>query len=418
MQPGVAVGRRLKAAGHEALLVSPARFADLARVHDLDFVPLAPDPQEIVQQQQDMIVRGGGKTTVRTLIDFLRLLMPYFDEAAREIGHACQRSDVLVHMLDGELMIYSVAEYLDIPTIAVSLQPSIPSCQLPLAGAPELPPRLAFAGSRYNALTYTVFQQLRWQMVRRTSNRWRAAHGLLPLGLRGPWGRLYSSDRPTLLAYSDTLVPRPPDYPAWAYSTGFWFLEHPEGWRPPGPLAEFLESGPAPVFVSLGSVTVPGTLPILEAAADALRRTKRRGIILDITADDPARLITDDILVARDVPYDWLLPRVSLAVHAAGAGTTAWVVRAGLRSVPVPVHTDQPFWAGQLRKLGVAAPPLHLKQLGVESLAAAIDRTLNDEAMGRRATELGARIRAEDGLGRAVAVLEQETARLQADKAG
>jgi sterol 3beta-glucosyltransferase len=69
----------------------------------------------------------------------------------------------------------------------------------------------------------------------------------------------------------------------------------------------------------------------------------------------------------------------------------------GVPAVPVPVLVDQPFWADRLHRLGVAPQPLPLHELTADTLTDALRSCLDRPAYRDHATELGRRIRAEDG---------------------
>jgi UDP:flavonoid glycosyltransferase YjiC (YdhE family) len=105
------------------------------------------------------------------------------------------------------------------------------------------------------------------------------------------------------------------------------------------------------------------------------------------------------------VPFAWLFPRMAAVVHHGGAGTTAAGLRAGVPSIVVPFFGDQPYWGRRVAELGVGPAPIPRKRLTVEVLAGAIDRAVTDPVLRRRAAELGTKIRAEDGVARAVAVV-------------
>lgn len=92
-------------------------------------------------------------------------------------------------------------------------------------------------------------------------------------------------------------------------------------------------------------------------------------------------------------------------VHHGGAGTTAASLRAGVPTIVVPFFGDQPFWGQRVANLGVGPAPIPRKQLTAERLAQAIDRTVNDPMMRQRATELGAKIQAENGIASFVAIV-------------
>jgi hypothetical protein len=82
-------------------------------------------------------------------------------------------------------------------------------------------------------------------------------------------------------------------------------------------------------------------------------------------------------------------------------------LRAGVPSIVVPFFGDQPFWGQRVADLGVGPEAIPRKRLTRERLAAALREAVTDGDMRQRAAVLGAQIRAEDGVGRAVAVFEE-----------
>lgn len=56
--------------------------------------------------------------------------------------------------------------------------------------------------------------------------------------------------------------------------------------------------------------------------------------------------------------------------------------------------------------LGVGTAPIPRKQLTVERLAEAIQTAVGDRTMRQRAADLGAKIRTEDGVANAVAIIK------------
>jgi UDP:flavonoid glycosyltransferase YjiC (YdhE family) len=106
------------------------------------------------------------------------------------------------------------------------------------------------------------------------------------------------------------------------------------------------------------------------------------------------------------VPYGWLFPRMSAVVHHGGAGTTGAGLRAGVPNIVVPFTSDQPFWGRRVFELGVGPAPVPARKLSAERLACALVEATSSDQMRTKAQRLGRRIRAEDGVSRAVAVLE------------
>jgi len=98
---------------------------------------------------------------------------------------------------------------------------------------------------------------------------------------------------------------------------------------------------------------------------------------------------------------------MAAVVHHGGAGTTAAGLRAGLPTIICPFLGDQPFWGRRVHALGVGPAPIPQKRLNADNLAEAIRAATTDSAMRARAAALGERIRAEDGVGNAVAIVNR-----------
>jgi sterol 3beta-glucosyltransferase len=116
--------------------------------------------------------------------------------------------------------------------------------------------------------------------------------------------------------------------------------------------------------------------------------------------------LPESVYMAESIPHDWLFPQVAAVVHHGGAGTTAAGLRAGKPSIICPFMADQPFWGKLVYQRGVGPEPIPQNHLTADKLATAITTAVEDQTMKRRAAELGERIRAEDGIGRAVAVID------------
>jgi len=98
---------------------------------------------------------------------------------------------------------------------------------------------------------------------------------------------------------------------------------------------------------------------------------------------------------------------VSTVVHHGGAGTLAATLRAGVPSIVVPFVADQPFWAQQVYKLGVAPKPIKKSALNEKCLSYALQIAINDKTLRKKARELAHLIRGEDGIATAIDIIHQ-----------
>ncbi|MCA9794632.1 MAG: glycosyltransferase, partial [Candidatus Eremiobacteraeota bacterium] len=104
-------------------------------------------------------------------------------------------------------------------------------------------------------------------------------------------------------------------------------------------------------------------------------------------------------------PHQALFPLCSAVVHHGGAGTTAQGLRAGLPTLVCPFFADQPFWAQRVLQLGCGPIPLSLEGATAEELAQRLQQ-LGDPDYRRSAQYVAGQLAAEDGPGKAAAIIE------------
>ena len=402
VQPYIALGLGLKNANHEVRLATSANFETPIRHRGLDFYPIEGDPQAMLQSETGQDMLDAGSNPFLFTRRFFSMLASQMQQLLMDCWEACQGTEAIVFSLTGFYVGYHVAEILKVPFYSAYLQPVHPSRYLASVLFPDAPGWLPLRGS-YNLLTHALGGQMVWQLLRgATNNARREILGLPPISLKGPFGQLIKQHHPYLYGFSPTVLPKPIDWGAHTNITGYWFLDHPPGWRPRTDLLDFLESGPPPVYVGFGSMNNRNPEESTQLVLDALMSSRQRGILLTGWGGLSNTDLPDNVFKADEVPHDWLFPRVAAVVHHGGAGTTAAGLRAGVPSVTVPFFADQNFWGQRVHQLGVGPKPVLRKKLSTERLANAIRVAINDEGMRKRAAVLGAHILAEDGVAQAV----------------
>lgn len=400
VQPYVALGRGLQGAGHMVKIAASSCFEDLIRGAGLSFAPVSVSPDQALQQ--DVAAIGSNPLRLQ------RWIKANFDPLAHqyvgEIKEACQGADAL---LFAALAIASadVAEALHIPCLAVYLQPVTPTQAFPSPSIPGIPAWLPLRGLA-NRLSFRLSNQSFFSLLKPTLDACRKdVLGLPPR----PWKHyttLDTSRTPIVYGYSPYVLPKPPDWGDWLHVTGNWFLDSPAGWQPPGELADFLAAGSPPVYFGFGSMVDQEAQKVTDLVLEALLRTGQRGILLGGWSHLGGGRLPANVLRIEDVPHGWLFPRMACVVHHGGSGTTAAGLRAGTPSVIVPLFADQPFWGQRIHALGVGPAPIPRKALPARRLTRAIANATQDTTIRQHASALGEKIRGEDGVARAVEVIE------------
>jgi UDP:flavonoid glycosyltransferase YjiC (YdhE family) len=394
VRPLVALGVHLRQIGHEVLMVAQQCSAALMAQAGLPMMTASGDVRVITEAQARAVVEG----TMPAPLTLRRLLYAMAENWGSVGVAAAEGADLLVSGGDAAVFTPSIADVTGVPLVIVHLHPGGTIKHVP-----------ALANRTLNTLLSAVGPLVWWWTFAGLVN------GILrpQLGLaRHPWyGPEHQSRRnrvPTLFALSPALLPPLPRLPDFVKLTGFWTLDTSRTWRPPGGLVDFLDGGPAPVYIGFGSMPDPDPARTAEMIVEAVGKTTHRAVVAAGWAgiELSAELGGDRLFAIAEAPHDWLFPRMRAAVHHCGAGTTAAAVRAGIPTVPVTFWADQFIWANALHQAGAAPKAVKRRKLTADWLGKAIEAT-DAPAVRDAAAALGATVRMEAGEVAAVDALTQ-----------
>lgn len=390
-QPFVALASGLvRERGWQVRLSGPARFADLAAAHGIDYHRV----DDAVLDLQDLTAGSGPRAALaaaRRARPLLRRQLESTTEVLRGFD-----ADVVVHhpkALAGP----HLAEKLRVPAVAATLQPlylATSEFALPVlpGGGVRVPRFLARRTWRVASMIDAPYRGLvaTWRRDRL------GLAAKAPTSItRTPAGRAAPAP---LHPWSPHILPSPTDWPPEAAPTGDWHLADPDDWAPPETLARFLDDGDPPVYVGFGSMIARDPAGLARTVLSAVRAAGARAVLttgwggLRPEADD----LGPDVCVVDDAPHGWLLPRTAAVVHHGGAGTVHAAARAGRPQVIRPFIGDQPFWAGVVYDRGLASPPL-TGRLTADRLSTAITAARTPRTIATAQT-VAAAMRTEDGV--------------------
>ena len=400
VRPYVALGAGLRSAGYDVRIITHPGFEALVRERGLDFAPVAGDPREQAHNRQLRALHDDGRNLFRWWRTFNEVDAPLMRRRLGDCWEACSDADVVVVSILPYLFGYAVARKLNVPLVRAFYFPVSPTRSY----AADFVPTWLQLGGRLNLASYQVQRQVLWQIARPwVARASRDVLGLNSLPLLEPFGELDRQQQLLLYAYSPAVAPPPSDWGPWIDVTGYWFLDRSMQWTPPPGLAAFLDNGLPPVYIGgFGSMTNREPAELARSVVHALALTGQRAVVLTGWGGLSAAELPREICAVDWVPFDWLFPRVAAVVHHGGAGTTAASLRAGVPTVIVPFFLDQFYWGRRVFELGAGTQPIPRKRLKADTLAGALRLATTDPNMRERAAALGERIRAEDGVARAV----------------
>lgn len=401
--PSVLLGDGLAKAGHHVRLATFGSFQPLVEAHGLEFQRLPGDPKEFFQSVRwDSLVispwrpRHHTKTIhrgMRTLVDQVRpgeLLREWRDVDAiifsntTTFGHQC-------------------AAELSVPSVMMTTLPAVSTARF---AHPVVSPLVTLPAPG-NYASWLIAERLQRQSFKEPLRpRSRRALGLRTLPLSpSPAGW---PPFPVLHGYSATVLPRPDDWPEHVEVTG-WLLPDPPRDPLPPEVRQFLDEGPAPVYVGLGSMPIRDPPAFAEMLVRVLAHAGGRAIVAGAGLRSSPTLKGVDFVLVADPPHAQLFEHVRAVVHHGGSGTVGAGLRAGRPTLVLPLMFDQFFWGRRVHSLGVGPRPIPFAQLSEQRLRDALTELQSDPIVVAAAS-LGERIRAEDPVGRTVRAVEQRIA--------
>lgn len=401
VQPYLALAVGLKNEGYDVKFAANSNFAGLAASYNLDFFSIQMDSYEFTRNSQTQSWLDA-ESIPSLILSTNRVIRPMLAGIMADVFAACEGSDAVIYHSYALPFVHYFCQQLNIPSIPASLHP------MPTRSYPAILSNMTRSPSKaLNLLTHLLVHQISWQVflpvVRKHWN------GKIALPFIGPYRDLLKGQGPVLCGYSPVVLPISEDLPQHVSITGYWFLDPHPNWQPDPALTEFIKSTPKPIYIGFGSMGNPAKNESTgKIILQALAKTGQRAILSTgwsgLGTDQP---LPKNVFLIKNTPHRWLFPQMAAIVHHGGAGTTGAALSAGVPSLIIPHFGDQYYWGRRVAELGVGPEPIERKKLSAERLVAALSTALHDSGMREQAASLGAKISAENGVGKAVDVIRK-----------
>jgi sterol 3beta-glucosyltransferase len=411
-QPYVALASELVLRGHQVVIATFEDLAEFVRKAGLEAIPY------VGMRSRELFDSPKGKAFLARaqLMKFLNWVKAEQKKHERALLdgllQATEWADVVVPHSIVEGWGRAFAQWKKVPLIRTQLAPTTPTRVFPS-------PWLSLGRIRWESLrlwTHRLALMMLWRSERPSHEEACRRLGIVP-AWRNPYFLMEEERVPCAHLVSPTLLPRPSDWAPHHVVTGYCHLPAPvrerigEGSIEPA-LERWLQSGPPPIYLGLGSVPVLDPMAFIRSVREVLEALGLRGLVVAGWSNLQGLEGDERLFIARELNHDTVLPRCQAAIHHGGVGTTTAGLAAGLPTLVCSVFLDQPFWGARLQELG-AGTWMPFQQFSVDRLRKGLEQILASPVKAR-AVELGARIREERGLQRTADFLEQTAARLRA----
>ncbi len=355
--PFLTLAKALESAGHTVTLLAPRDHTQ--RIEAFGIEPAQPPGFSVSEWMAESERRGTLGGPVAFFRDWPEMIRPHIEDVLERSLEAARGADlVLANPIAMPARI--AAEHGRQPFVLMALQPVItPTFEHPCAmiahrqqaGWVNKASYLAMSASLVGLGLATYRQRARLVPTPRSAF-WRLnTHLGRPLTRITAVPAALDIDRPTDFGPASHWVDYPP-------------LASPDTRLDPE-LMRFLDAGPPPIHLGLGSMPpdeLSHDLPVWLSRIEALGH---RALVSRTLAGRASGMLGRHH-VYDQAPHDVLFPKCRLVIHHGGAGTLDTAARAGVPQLVLPQILDQ-FWnAHQLARTGLTPPPVRGPRSGGE----------------------------------------------------
>jgi vancomycin aglycone glucosyltransferase len=322
VEPCVAAGRELLRRGHDVHVAVPPNMLGLAESAGLAAVAYGPDSRVGMNPTSDLFgnLLAKMKNPLSVVPEVIEHVTQVKVDKGATLTALANGADLVLAGFNEQGLAANVAEYYDIPVVALHL----------------FPERIWSSGQLFSLMT-----QVAEDAQRRA------------LGLTEGTG---SSPRSLdIQAYDELCLPALAA--EWAEQRGRRpFVGALTLGLPTDTDEEVLSwaaAGPPPVYFGFGSTPLAAPADTVAAIGAACAHLGERALICSGPNDVTGNEHPDHVKVVDAVNHATVFPACSVVVHHGGAGTTAAGLRVGIPTLILWNGLDQPLWASAVKQLEV-----------------------------------------------------------------
>ena len=402
VRPLIALAGGLKSAGHGVTLsitnTENRDYTSICQRFGIDYIKV-PEHMDC-----DIAELGKNLNRIKNRVKALKFItkeiyLQYLDDMYSAAKALCSSCDLVI----GHFTVF--------PLKMASIQTGTPYvCTILFRGCvPSLyrpPGRLPDLGRVGNYIEWKLIQDLMDFLFKKEVRQfWKKSHLKTP---RHVLPDAWESDRLNLIAASQVFCPPQPDWGSLYRVCGYFHIpESLEAWQTPRPLQEFLDAGERPVYMTFGLLQPYYQKKNLELMLAAAKMAGCRAIIQTTDSGYPPHSTDGDFYFIDRAPHHQVFPECAAVVHHGGGGTTHSVTLSGRPSIIIGFSNEHMAYGKDLYQLGAAPKPIRYRKTTAESIASRIEEVVKTPGMQKRAEELGETMHSENGVKKAVELINQ-----------
>jgi UDP:flavonoid glycosyltransferase YjiC (YdhE family) len=364
MEPFLAIAEILKQKGHQVICAFPEQFRSLADESDVKFHSLGEGFIDMLDSEVGRNAMGGGGSGFKKLFAILRLTAKQ-TTVNKELVYNQRK------LVDNEFpdrivyngkAIYPVIWEVDNRGKSILISP-VPYLHYVrgnthVAFNSNLGPllnKLTFSLAKFGLVTTTKIA-IKWL---KTKNQ-----------ITGKQIKQILSTNKVIYTISPSLFSRPDYWRSGLNVLGYHGRTRLQNWQPDKSLEDFLEKHQNILFISFGSMTNPNPDQKTKMIVEILTRNNIPAI-LNTASGGLVKLETYDsdlVYFIKQIPYDWIFPKIYAIIHHGGSGTTHVGLKYGCATLIIPHIIDQFVWNNIIHKIGAGPKGIKIGKLTTRNL--------------------------------------------------
>ncbi len=386
VNPIIEIAAGLINSGHNVSLCVPGLFREYSQNRGLNPSFYTEDSEQVMKGM------GSGLKAIRSALDwFSKSVEEQFEFMLKETEDA----DIMANSVN-EIAAPTVAEYRKLPFYRIAYTPVLPGYQ-----PPPLIPWQKLPG-KMNRAMWGIVNSLTGVFIKRFLNSKRQELGLEPLR---SVGRYFTERSHTILSINPQLAPPCNSWKEnYCYSYTGYCYGNIEGELAPE-LEAFLATGPPPLYIGFGSVSVKDPERFTAIVIAAVKHAGCRVILGSGWTGLGSFDLPQNIFRVSDTFHGTLFPRCAGIAHHGGSGTTHTAARAGVPQFIMPQLADQFYWGNRVHSIGLGPAPVTPGKITETKLAIILKDLCNNNTYRNNARRLAQDMANDNGIEEIIEIL-------------
>ncbi len=364
MEPFLAIGDILKEKGHEVLCAFPEHFRSLAKESNIEFASLGKKYTKLLNSDAWKAFMGGSSTGLRKLFSLISLSI----ESSQINKELIFKQYEIIKKERPDRILYNGKSIYPIIWEINNRGKTILISPVPYIHYVKDHTHVAFHsnfGSFFNKLTYsfadfglviTIIIAIKWLNIQRKITQRKIKKTI--------------SSRKVIYTISPTLFPKPEYWNKNIKVLGYHERDKTINWKPEKNLEKYMAKHNKILFITFGSMANPNPEKKTNVILDILEKHNIPAIINTASGGliKPTKYNTKLFHFVKQVPYDWIFPKIYAVIHHGGSGTTHTAIKHGCATMIIPHIIDQYAWNNLVSELGIGPVGIAISKIKSKNL--------------------------------------------------